>query len=55
MRLIITGGLGHIGSGLLNNINNIKNLKEIIVFDYALENKKNILFDLKVKPKVRFF
>ena len=54
MRLIITGGLGHIGSGLLNNINSFKNLKEIVVFDYALKNKKNILFNLKIKPRVTF-
>ena len=54
MRLIITGGLGHIGSGLLSNINRIKNLKEIIVFDSALKNKKNILFNLKINVKIRF-
>ena len=42
MRLIITGGLGHIGSGLLSNINRIKNLKEIIVFDNRLNNKKHV-------------
>ena len=54
MRLIITGGLGHIGSGLLNKINSFKNLKEIIVLDYALRNKKNILFNLKIKSRIRF-
>ena len=53
MRLIITGGLGHIGSGLLSNINRIKNLKEIIVFDNRLNNKKHVLFNLKIKVKIR--
>lgn len=55
MRLVITGGLGHIGSGLLNKINSFKNLKEIIVLDNALGNKKNVLFNLKIKVKIRFF
>ena len=54
MRLIITGGLGHIGSGLLNKINSFKNLKEIIVLDNALRNKKNVLFNLKIKSRIRF-
>ena len=53
MRLIITGGLGHIGSGLLSNINRIKNLKEIIVFDNRLNDKKHVLFNLKIKVKIR--
>ena len=54
MRLIITGGLGHIGSGLLNKVNSFKNLKEIIVLDYALRDKKNVLFNLKIKSRIRF-
>lgn len=54
MRLIITGGLGHIGSGLLSDINNIKNLKEIVVLDNAISNKKYVFFNLKIKAKIRF-
>ena len=40
MRLIITGGLGHIGSGLLNNINTFKNLKKLLFLIMLLEIKR---------------
>lgn len=54
MRLIITGGLGHIGSGLLSHINSIKNLKEIIIIDNSIQNKKHVLFNLIIKVKIKF-
>ena len=33
MKILITGGLGHIGSYLLENINKINKLKKIYVID----------------------
>ena len=33
MRILITGGLGHIGSYILENINKIKIVKQIYIID----------------------
>ena len=49
MRLIITGGLGHIGTGLLNKIGSVKVIKEIIIIDKMLSNKIHTLFKKVVK------
>ncbi len=54
MRLIITGGLGHIGTGLLNKINSIKSLKEIVIIDSLISNKLHSLFKLKSKVPIKF-
>ena len=54
MRLIITGGLGHIGSGFLSKIGLLQNLRKIIVIDNDLENKKHVLFKLKLKTQIEF-
>ena len=54
MRLIITGGLGHIGTGLLNKTNSIKYLKEIIIIDSLISNKLHSLFKLKSKVPIKF-
>ena len=49
MKLWITGGLGHIGSHVLENINKINKLKKLYVIDSFLSNKVNSLFNLKKK------
>ena len=54
MRLIITGGLGHIGSGILNNIKTFKNLKKVFIIDNLMSNKINVLFDLKKNKNTKF-
>ena len=54
MRLIITGGLGHIGSGILNSISKIKNLKQVLIIDNLMSNKTNVLFDLKKMKNTKF-
>ena len=54
MRLIITGGLGHIGTGLLDHLNYIKSLKKIIIIDNLVTNKINSLFKLKSKVPIKF-
>ena len=33
MKILITGGLGHIGSYFIENINKVKNLKTIYIVD----------------------
>ena len=54
MRLILTGGLGHIGTGLLDKVIKLKKLKEIIVIDNAISIKPNILFGFKTKTSIKF-
>ena len=54
MKLLITGGLGHIGSHMLQNINKINKLKKLYIIDSFLSNKVNSLFNLK-KKKVKIF
>ena len=44
MNLLITGGLGHIGSYFLENINKFYNIKNIYVVDANYSNNLNILF-----------
>ncbi len=54
MRLIITGGLGHIGTGLLDNLNSLKSLKKILIIDNLISNKINPLFKFKSKIPIKF-
>ena len=54
MRLIITGGLGHIGTGLLHKLNDIKFLKEIVIIDNLVSKKLHVLFGLKIKTQIIF-
>ena len=49
MKLLITGGFGHIGSFVVNNINKIKSIKKLYVIDNIFTNKPNSLFNLKKK------
>ena len=55
MNIIITGGLGHIGSKLILSLNKIENLKKVYIIDCAKSNNLNVLFNLKFKKiKIRF-
>ena len=51
MKILITGGLGHIGSFFLKNINQIKGIKKIIIIDDLKRNKINSLFNISKKSK----
>ena len=53
MNLLITGALGHIGSGLIEKVTKIKNLKNIYLLDSARSNNLNVLFNLRAK-KIKF-
>ena len=56
MKLLITGGLGHIGSYLLENIDKIKYIKKVYIIDNLSTNRYCSLFDLiKIKKKIYFF
>ena len=46
MKILITGGLGHIGSYLLENIDKIKFIKKIYVIDNFSTNRYCSLFNL---------
>ncbi len=55
MNILVTGGLGHIGSFFLKNLNRIKNLKNIYVIDANFGNNFNSLFSENVNKKVNFY
>ena len=55
MKLLITGGLGHIGSYLLENINKIKFIKTVYIIDNLSTNRYYSLFDIKKNKKKIFF
>ncbi len=47
MNLLVTGALGHIGSGLIEKISKIKNIKNLYLLDSARSNNLNTLFNFK--------
>ena len=49
MNLLITGGCGHIGSYVLDNINKIKKIKKTIIVDNLKVTQINSLFNSKKK------
>ncbi len=53
MNLLITGGLGHIGTFFLTNSHKLKFLKKIYVID-KLNEKTLSLINLKLKRKIFF-
>jgi len=56
MKILITGGLGHIGSYLLENIDKIKYIKKIYIIDNLATNRYCSLFNLpKTSKKIYFY
>jgi UDP-glucose 4-epimerase len=53
MNILITGGLGHIGSHFLNSINKVKKINQVYIIDNNSNNRINSLFKFK-KKKIRF-
>lgn len=54
MRVLITGGFGHIGSALIKDLINDKKIKEIIVIDNFITNRFNSYLNLS-KKKLKVF
>jgi len=55
MKILITGGCGHIGSYFIENLYKIKKVKKAIVIDSLKSNRINSLFDISKKNKVDFY
>lgn len=55
MRLLITGGLGHIGSYLIRNLTLNLQVNEIIVVDSGNTQRYFSLFNLNQNPKIWFY
>ena len=55
MRLLITGGLGHIGSYLIRNLTLNLQVNEIIVVDSGNTQRYSSLFNLNQNPKIWFY
>ena len=54
MRLVITGGLGHIGSGVLKKISSFYRVNKVLVIDNLLSNRFNVLFNITDDKKIKF-
>ena len=54
MKLLITGPMGHIGTHLISNRRLIDKFDKIILVDYFLNNKQNILYRFNYKKKFKF-
>ena len=54
MKILITGGMGHIGSKLINKLTSNKKIKQIIIIDNFLNNKENTILFLKYRKKIVF-
>ena len=53
MKILITGGLGHIGSYIIENIKKIKFVKKIYIIDNLSTNRYCSLFNLqKINKKI---
>ena len=55
MKILITGGLGHIGSYIIENINKIKFIKKVYIIDNFSTNRYCSLFKLNKNNKKIFF
>lgn len=53
MKILITGGLGHIGSYLISRLVKIKKIKKIYLIDNIGNQRFNVLFNLK-NEKIKF-
>ena len=54
MKILITGGLGHIGSFIVKNFIKYKKIKKIFVVDNISNQRFSVLFSMK-SPKINFF
>ena len=51
MKILVTGGMGHIGSKLVDKLTNDKKIKKILIIDNFSNNKENTILFLKNRKK----
>lgn len=54
MKILVTGGLGHIGSSIIRYLPNLKDIKTIYVLDNIMSERYTSLFDLPKKGNYKF-
>jgi UDP-glucose 4-epimerase len=54
LKVLITGGLGHIGSYLIRNLSSQLEVSEIVVVDSLQTQRFSSLFSLPITPRVKF-
>lgn len=54
MKILITGGMGHIGSKLVDKLVKDKKIKKILIIDNFSNNKENTILFLKNRKKIIF-
>ena len=55
MNLLITGGCGHIGSYLAENLNKIKKIKKTYIVDNLKSTQISSLFNTHKKNNLKFY
>ena len=55
MKILITGGLGHIGSYILENVNKLKKVKHIYIIDDLSTSRYCSIFNLPKTSKKIYF
>jgi len=55
MRILITGGMGHIGSKLINKLSSMDKVKKIIIIDNFSTERYVTFINLKNRKKIIFF
>ena len=55
MNILITGGMGHIGSKLINKLSDLKKVKKIIIIDNFSSERYITFINLKNRNKILFF
>ena len=55
MNLLVTGGMGHIGSKLINKLSSLNEIKQIIVIDDFSSERYITFINLKNREKIIFY
>ncbi len=55
MNILVTGGMGHIGSKLINKLGNLKKIKKIIIIDNFSSDRYISFINLQNRSKIIFF
>ena len=55
MNILVTGGMGHIGSKLINKLTSLKKIKKIIIIDNFSTERYISFINLKRRKKILFF